>query len=372
MIHKKLLLTTVTCCLFMTPLWVSADEATNLLSMIERLAAAGDKAESSLAETVASGIKRHPGGLSAQLLSGLTNTKLIDKQLAVYVWALGLTEDESTVKAIEDLHQRSKSELVRGNCLRALAIIGGQQSGSFLLSVLDATPDKEKRFDILNLLGQMHCEAALPKTEEVLKEDPKEYYWQPIFVFGKMGDKAVPFLLTKINHRNRNIRSNAINVLGQWLIPPEAAKPLQDQFWAENDKELRGMILSSLERTIVDSALRKTVFEQVVAKEKDPALVKYAQETLGSLDEMSASVATFARKKKPSVANFQREYELLFESAGKKGSYEVLGVSSTISDETKLKSLRERILQRDSDEAFYDYQKVNKIIMQNRWMGTKR
>jgi hypothetical protein len=28
-----------------------------------------------------------------------------------------------------------------------------------------------------------------------LQGDIKKYYWQSIFVFGKMGDKAVPFLL---------------------------------------------------------------------------------------------------------------------------------------------------------------------------------
>ena len=51
---------------------------------------------------------------------------------------------------------------------------------------------------------------------------------------------------------------------------------------------------------------------------------------------------------------------------GLEGSYEVLGASSTAQDERKLKALRERILQRNSDEAFYDHQKVNEIIVWNR------
>ena len=42
--------------------------------------------------------------------------------------------------------------------------------------------------------------------------------------------------------------------------------------------------------------------------------------------------------------------------------------TGTVQDEPQLKALRERILQRDSDEAFYDYQKVNSIIMRNRLM----
>jgi hypothetical protein len=212
----------------------------------------------------------------------------------------------------------------------------------------------------------MQCEAALLKTEEVLRQDPKEFYWQSIFVFGKMGDKGVPFLLKRINNKDQNIRANTINVLGQWLIPPEAAKPLQEQLWMEKDTGLRGMILSSLERTIPDFTEMKRVFEQVASRESDEKLAGFARETLTNLDHMKADVASFKQKKQPSAASFKREYEQLFKSAGNKGSYETLGISSTAEDEPKLKALRERILQRDSDEAFYDYQKVNEIILRNR------
>jgi hypothetical protein len=44
----------------------------------------------------------------------------------------------------------------------------------------------------------------------------------------------------------------------------------------------------------------------------------------------------------------------------------VLGNASTAADAPKLKALRERILQRDSDEAFYDFNKVNMIMFWNR------
>jgi len=314
------------------------------------------------------GIKKNPAEVSSALIPKLKDKNLTEKQLAVYVWALGLTRDEAAANAIKELHQQSKSDLVRGNCLRALATIGDKQAGEFILSVLDSTSNKEMRFNILNLLGQMQYEPALLKAEEILKQDPKELYWQSIFVFGKMGDKAVPFLLKKINDKDRNIRANAINVLGQWLIPPEAAKPLQYQFWTEKDAELRGMILSSLEKTIGDLSQMKDVFEQIVAKEKDEVMLKYARETLGSMDRMKTEMAAFAQKKQSSAESFKCEYAKLFQSAGKKSNYELLGVYSTVQDEPQLKALRERILQRDSDEAFYDYQKVNSIIMRNRLM----
>jgi hypothetical protein len=347
---------------------VSAAETNNVLSQIERMASAGKQAEPSLGESIADGIRKNPAEISAALLPRLKDKNLTEMQMAIYVWALGLAKDEKAVSPIKEVYQQSGFDLVKRNCLRALATIGGQQAGNFLLSILDATTDRDKRFDILNLMAQMQCETALTKTEEVLKEDAKEFYWQPIFVFGKMGDKAVPFLLKRINDKDRNVRANTINVLGQWLIPPEVAKPLQDQFWIEQDKEIRSMILSSLERTITDLSQMKAVFEQVAAKEKDGELQKYARETLANVDQMKTNAVTFARKKQVSAASFKREYAKLFESAGKKGSYEDLAVYSTIQDEAQLKTLRERILQRDSDEAFYDYQKVNGIIMQNRFM----
>jgi hypothetical protein len=345
---------------------VLAVEPSDVLSQIERMASLGEKAERSLGESIADGIEKNPAEVSRALVLKLKDKNLTEQQVGVYVWALGLTRDLKAATVIEALHKQSKSDWVKANCLRSLAMIGGKRAGEFLLSTLDATSDKKRRFDILNLLGQMQYESALPKTEEILKMDIKEYYWQSIFVFGKMGDKAVPFLLERIGHENRNIRANAINVLGQWLIPPEAAKSLQDRFWTEKDTELRSMILSSLERTITDFTKMKATFEQIAAKEKDKEILKFARETLGNMDQMKADVAAFAQKKQPSATSFQREYTQLFKSAGKKGSYEVLGVSSTGQDEPKLKALRERILQRDSDEAFYDYQKVNGIIMRNR------
>jgi hypothetical protein len=351
---------------------IFAAQTNDVLSDIETLAAPGDKIDHVL---VADSIKKDPAIVSSTLLPKLKDANATERQLAIYAWALGLTKDQATAGAIEELYRKSKSDLVKHNCLRALAKIGGKPAEAFLLSVLDAADNADKLFDILNLLGEMQCEAALPKADIILQRDPQEFYWQPIFVFGKMGDKAVPFLLKRINSKNRNVRVNTISILGQWLIPPEAAKPLQDQFWAEKDMELRHMILCSLEATIADLSQMKTVFEKVVAKEKDGKLVKYARETLGGLDETKAALAAFTQKKQDSAVSFKREYTEIFESGGKKGDYEILGNSSTIQDEPQLKALRERILQRDSDESFYDYQKVNKIIMRNRMikaMGTEK
>lgn len=347
-----------------TPLFSA--ELADVLAKIERVASLGDKSEPSLSESIADGIEGNQATLSKALTTKLSDNNLTDQQRAAYVWALGLTKDQTAVGTIEALYKQNKTEGVRANCFRALAMIGGQEAGKFLMAALDDAKDKDMRFEIFNMLGQMQCVEALPKTEEILKRDAKELYWQPVLVFGKMGDKAVPFLLTKINDEDINVRSNAINLLGQWLIAPEAAKPLYDLFWKETNTELRCAILSSLGQTIVDLAELRTILEQVVAREKDGEVVRYAQEALDNLGSIKSKSATCALEKKPSVTDFQYEYDQLMKSYGRKGNLGNLGTASTLQDEPKLKILREYILRRDTDEAFYDYQKVNGIITLNR------
>ena len=346
---------------------VMANEADDVLSQIDRMASLGEKADKSLIDAITDSIEKNPAQVSNLLLRKINEKNLTEQQLTVYVWALGLTKDQAATNSIIDLCRQNKdNELIARNCLCALATIGGKQAEAFILTALDAEPDSERRFDTLNLLVQVQCEDAIPKTEEILKKDPKEYYWQSIFIFGKLGDKSVPFLLERVNNKDLNIRTNAIIVLGQWLIPPEAAKPLQDQFWKEEDTEVRRLILNSLERTITDLGEMKNFFEQVINKEKDANLTKFANETLDSVDRTKAELVSYSEKKSPSASSFNTQYDQLFKSAGKEGNYEMLEAFSTIQDEPKLKALRERILQRDSDEAFYDYQNVNGIIIKNR------
>ncbi len=349
-----------------------AAPADDVLDKLDIMASNKEGDHSKIVESMTEGIENNATEVSRAILAKLKEkTKLTERQIAIYVWALGLAKDPAAIDALTLLHRESKSELVRVNCLRALAILGGKKSGDFLVGVLDGATNEEMRFEILNLLGQMQYEAALPKTEEVLKKDPKSFYWQPIFVFGKMGDKAVPFLMQKINDPDRNVRINAIQVLGLWLIPPEAAKALQEQFWQEKDTDLRAVILKSLENTIADLDAMKTFFEQVAAKEKNDKLLKFAKETVAGMHKMQEDVVAFGKKKQISAAAFQREYDQLFKSAGKKGNYEILTTASTPEDEAKLKALRERILQRNSDEAFYDYQKINAILIRNRLLPKK-
>jgi hypothetical protein len=343
-----------------------AATADDIVTRIEQTASQGEQAEASLGRAIVEGIEANPAAVASRLTPRLKEKGLTETQLAVYVWALGLAKDKAAAKEIQELYRRSSSDLVKGNCLQALTEIGGKESEEFLLSVLQTTTDEGMRFNILNLLAQLQSEAVLPATDEVLRKNPDQYYWQSIFVFGKLGDKAVPFLLQRIKHPDRNIRVNTINVLGQWLIAPEAAQPFLEQYRAEQNEELRGMLLGSLERTMGDLGQLKAVFEQIVAWEKSPRLATFARETLENLPGYAAELETFKKMKKVAPEAFERAYAALYTSAGRDGSYDGLAFYSTVKDEGRLKSLRERILQRNSDEAFQDYQTVNDIIMRNR------
>ena len=345
---------------------VPAAPIDDILPRLDTLALLGEKADRALVEPVVAYIESNPAEITGTLLPRLADTSLYERQKAVYVWAISLTHDQGSVDAIIALHRKAKTEELRSDCIHALATIGGEKAGEYLKGLHDSESDTGRKFALLSLLCQMQYAPVIPQMEEVLKQESKDGSWQPIFVFGKMGDKAIPFLLERINHQDRAIRANAINLLGFWMIPPEATRPLQERYWVEKDAELRGTILSSLERTIGDLDTMKTFFEKVVATEKDEHLVEFAKETLKSMDQLKSVVQAHADMKMVSSENFMREYTKLLRSSGKEGSYETLAMSSSLADEAKLNTLREQILQRDSDEAFFDYQKVSDIMIYNR------
>lgn len=348
---------------------IDVKEASAILPQLDKVVNAGEKDIAALLSSLATQLENCPKGTAAVILQKIkTQPAATEKQLTVYVWALGLLKDTAAIDPVMQIYHQSNSGLVRGNCLRTLALIGGKTSGDFILSVLETATDKDMRFNIINLLAQMRYEPVLPLTDEILRKEPGGFYWQSIFVFGKMGDKAIPFLLQRIDDKDPNVRSNAINVLGRWLIATEAAKPLQARYPLEQDVKIRKFILCALERTIPDISEMKSVFEQVAALEKDKKLAIYACTTLDNIERIQAALDKYAKKKKVSSFLLERDYSELFKSAGKQGSYELLAIYSSKQDEPMLKSLRERILTRDSEDAFNDFQKVNDIIMRNRMM----
>jgi HEAT repeat protein len=381
--------------MFLFPSVVRAADSQPLMEEIDRAASQGEKVDPTLLESLITRIEKDSKSVLSPLLGKLKDASLKEEQQAMYVWALGFTQDSAAIEPLTALHRQSKSEVVQASCLTALARIGGDPAGKYLLSALDAAPttgtqksavgtsgtlagDNEsglienKRFQILFLLAQMQYEPALPQMAEALKANSeKGEPWQAKFLFGMMGDKAVPFLMKKLGDEDENFRTISAYLLGIWLMAPESAQPMQERYWVEKDLRIRGMILGSLERIIPDLAVMKTFFEQVVAKEKEKELLQYARETLENQSQIKSAVADFAKNKKVSAEVFEGERKKLYDSCGKKGDYDLLSAYSTVKDEVALKALRERILQRASDEAFYDFEKVNQTIMFNRLMSAQ-
>ena len=166
-----------------------------LVADIESMISLGEKVHPSFAESIRDRIKANPAVVVQALLPKIEDTAAEEKNLAVYVWALGFTKDPNAADGIIALCDKTESDLVGSNCLNALAAIGDEKSGAYIFAALDKTEGENERFEILNLLAQMQYEPALPVAMQIMEVYFKQFYWKPIFIFGKYGDMDVPMLM---------------------------------------------------------------------------------------------------------------------------------------------------------------------------------
>jgi hypothetical protein len=317
-------------------------------------------------DAIKNNIEKNPKEILPLLLAKANAPDLPEESLAVYLWALGMTREPEAVDAIISLSAGKKNEMLLKNAYRSLAMIGGDKSAEFLFRRLQETSETMPRYYLLDLLAQLQYLPALPATIEILQQEPDSYYRQSVFIFGKYGDMAVPFLLSKINDTDQNVRANAIMVLGQWLIAGEAVGPMKKQFQAESDANIRALILSSLEKTNTNVDDIRIFSEEILKTEKDAEVTQFAFETISNFEEMKNHINSFKARKKDDRPGFESAYKQIYDSMGKTGDYQLLAEASSRDDETRLKKLKEVILQRNSDECFYEYQKINDVIMLNR------
>jgi hypothetical protein len=185
-------------------------------------------------------------------------------------------------------------------------------------------------------------------------------------VFGKLGDVAVPFLLPKVDDADPVIRQNAIGLLGMWLMAPEAAKAIQGRYTQEKDPHSRQVIVLALERVQLDTDALLRFYREIAATEKDNAVSACIREAISLIESLPKNLASYQAEKEVDAVTFEKEFAKLDASSGSEGDLKTLRQCSSAEDEPKLKMLREHILRRNSDEAFYDYEKVNSIIYSNR------
>jgi HEAT repeat protein len=361
---------------------LAEDKTAKILADIEACIKAEDSDSTGLSKSIAAGIEESPEGVAKALIEKIETPGLSEEALNIYVWAIGFTRDANAVDTLIKISKESKSELVKGNAISSLGNIGGTKAGEYLLSLAREANDRgyeeEKKgfekFNILDCLARMQYAPALPEMEGLLKKDYDKYYWQCYFCFGKMGNAGVPFLLKRINDNDRNVRLASIWLLGGILIDTEAAKPLREHYRKEKDAEVRNVTLSSLEKVIYDFREMETFFKDVISKEKNEACKRFATETIATLEKYRQMTADAKKDKKENRKEFEAAYKTIYKSYGldrgsKPTSYEALMTYSRPEDEARLKKLRERILCRNSDECFYDYEKVNRIIMINRFIS---
>jgi HEAT repeat protein len=344
----------------------AAEKAESVIKDLDAVITRGEAASPAGLEAIKNSIEKNPKEILPLLLAKAESANLPDENLAVYIWAMGMTRAPEAVDHIIRLSADNKNPMVFRNAHRALAIIGGDKASEFLFRKLQGTTEPTARYELLDLLAQMQYAPALPSAIDILRQDQEKFYWQQVFIFGKYGDMAVPFLTKNITDADSNVRANAIMVLGQWLIADEAVAPLKKQFRVESDPNIRALILSSLEKTSSNVKDIRIFSEEVLQTEKDSKVVQFAVETIGNFEEMQNHIAAFKSSKKDDRALFAAEYREIYASLGKKGDYKLLAATSGKADEPQLKKLKEVILQRNTDECFYDYQKINDVIMLNR------
>lgn len=337
---------------------------------LEMIISQGQPATFEKFDAIKKNIEKNPKETLNLLLAKANSPDLPEESLAVYLWAMGMTKEPAAVDAIIRLTEGKQNEMLLKNACRSLAMIGGDKPAEFLFRRLQETTEPMARYYLLDLLAQLQYLPALPATIDILQQDPNSYYWQLVFIFGKYGDIAVPFLMNKINDSNQNVRANAIMVLGQWLIPGEAVAPMKKQFQAEGDPNIRALILSSLEKINSNADDIRIFSEDVLKTEKDEKVGQFAFETISNFEEMKNHISAFKAGKKDDRAGFEAAYRQIYDSMGKGGDYQRLAAASTRADEARLKKLKEVILQRNSNECFQDYQKINDVIMLNRLSGS--
>jgi hypothetical protein len=340
-----------------------AESADPLPGSLDALDAADPQLATKL-ETLAAGIARNPEAAAAALLPALENPKAAAEHLVFYAWAAGVTHSERVVAPLgRILDRRGIPDALERACLTALAETGRPAAGELLMQRLGKTDNADRRFILLDHLAQMKHKPAIPDALKLLEESPDARdYWRPLLVFGKFGADAAPALRERLGDGKRNVRMNAVLLLGRWLRDAESAPALRGRFAVEKDPELRRMLLAGLEATVTDPAELKTFVQGAAATEKDKKVRTFAREMAAELDGMAEAAAAARGKRKPDPDAFAREYDALWRSWGAQGDLKTLKKAGTPADAPRLRLLRERILQRNTGAAFPAYEGVNDIL----------
>ena len=284
-----------------------------------------------------------------------------DVDYCTYIWALGLMQSLDADTLIIDILKNNPNKIICNLAMRSLSEIGTEKCGNYLYD-LYLKGNKEDKNNFLFLLLKMHYKPILPHLMDFLEDSVNTGNWSLVFYCGKMQNEFSEYLIKNMDSDNLTIRKN-IGFLLTFLIPIEAKGRIYELYWTEQDWMVRCLYLMALERIDSDYDTMENFFRKVVTEEKNEYALKFANETIALLPEMRKELNEFISKRKPDSFIFETEYQKLMESGGKEGSYDILKFSCNLQDEQKLIRLKERVLDRFSDECLYDYKALNHIIM---------
>ena len=305
----------------------------------------------------------------------LADSSLDEKDKVKLVWILGQTKHESSVSQILDVLKTANptSMLYRASS-QVLIGIGGDKAGAFFLEKYRNDRDKMdagQRFEAMQSLAMLQYAPAVKDAEEFLKLKPGEVYWQVYFIFGFFDDLAVPMLCEKLNDPDGTVRTNALGAI-RFLMPdsPVATKSLLGRLEAEKDPDIRYQLVEALEWNMVAGGeksrkrLRETFRKLLETEDKDSEAAKFMRETVAMKSFLPDDLRS---KLNPDADRFAAAYKTLYDrgvrlGSNRKASDDIL-YCATRKDVPKLKELRRRALFRQSDECFYDYRRMTRIIL---------
>ena len=304
----------------------------------------------------------------------LADKALKDENKFKYVGLLPLAKRESSVPMIIDVARVSNpTSMLYQVSLRALATIGGDKAGEFLLGEYrknGAKMDDEQKFEAMQCLAMMQYVPAVKDAEEFLKKDPNRYYWQMYFIFGFFDDAAVPMLCERLNDPDGTVRTNALGAV-RFLMPDSEtlSVAILKRLKAEKNQEDRNALIEALEWNMQSRGekgrlqLIKTFTELLKTEDKESYAAKFMGETVKSGSILSNdTLGKFA----PDAVKFEAAYKRISGNGvrfrmDREGDQDLV-YCATREDVPKLLELRRRALYRQSDECFYDHRALTRAI----------
>jgi HEAT repeat protein len=340
--------------------------ADKLTKAVKELNTAGDRVNKSQLTKVRKLVLASRENALEKAVKELKDKNTDETKRAIWIWVLGLTGNEEAVKHVIAQEKAYSSPLINANVDNSLGEIGGHEAGRYLYRKFTKTKNDLYKSHLLVLMARAGFEDSLRRSESLLKLDPEDSQFMAAKYFVVMGDKSIPFLLAKLKHYNSDVRKGAVMMLGQWLMPKEALKPLREMLATEKDPNVRLKILDSIERNMINLNELENFMKKIKETEKDSRVRRFADESLRNLPKMKKAILERSRERKPDKKAFTKVWKKMFETRGRDNSYKELGLTSDITDEGALADLRGQILRRGTPESIFAGQRINRIILINR------